>query len=144
VGYVLPRSLSIRAFVAPAVASTTVSGPGGTVELRQTVAAIDVAYAFGLERARFYPLVSLGGGLYDLQYDGRATAGEVGQHGSFLTASFIGAAALGVRLLPRLALLADLQVIALGTEPVVTVGASPVGSTGRPAFLPSLGLVAHF
>jgi hypothetical protein len=140
----LPRGLSLRAVVAPAITTTTLHAAAGAVALRQTVAAIDLAFAFGLEGERIYPVVSLGGGLYDLRFDGQATAPELGHQGSFVTAALVAGAGLGVRILPHLTAFADLQVVNLQTEPVVTILGSQVGRAGRPAFLPSLGLVAHF
>jgi hypothetical protein len=140
----LPRSLSLRASVAPAVIAATLSSSAGTVALHQTVAALDLAYAFGLSRERFYPVISLGGGLYYLQFDGQAAVPQRSQHGSFLSAALVAGAGLGVRLLPNLTALADLEAVALQAEPAVTVMGSTAGSAARVSALPSLGLVAHF
>jgi hypothetical protein len=140
----LPRSLSLRAAVAPAVMPSTLSTPAGTVELRQTVAALDLAYAFGLERARLYPVLSLGGGVYALQFEGQAIAPQRSERGSFVSAALVTGAGLGARILPNLTALADVQVVALQTAPIITVLGSPATSAARVAALPSLGVVVHF
>ncbi|APR88626.1 Flagellar hook-length control protein FliK [Minicystis rosea] len=140
----LPKTFSIRAFVAPAITTTTLTSVYGAVSLRQTVAALDLAYAFGLERARLYPVIALGGGLYDLRFTGQATAPSLGHQGHFLTAALAADAGVGVRILPHLSALLDLEMIVLQTEPAVTIVGHQVGRAGRPTFLPSLGLVASF
>jgi hypothetical protein len=116
----------------------------GAVELRQILAGVDLAYAFGLERRRFYPVVSLGGGLYDLQYAGEAVAPQRGARGGFVTAALFAGAGVGARLHPRVSAFSDVQVVVVQKEPVVTVLGAPAGSAGRPALLPSIGLVTHF
>jgi hypothetical protein len=144
VGLELPRSLSLRAFVAPSVGQTSLNASSGAVALRQTVAAADFTYAFGLQKERVHPVISLGGGLYYLQVDGHATAPYQGDHETFFAAAFVGGGGLDVRLLPGLAALVDVQLVALSRQPAVTVLGVETGRAGRPAFLPSLGLVAHF
>jgi hypothetical protein len=144
IGYELPRGISLRASVAPAVMPATRGFPAGTVALQQTVAALDLAYSFGLERQALYPVVSLGGGLYYLHVDGQAVVPQGSRTGGFASAVLVTGAGLGARILPNLTALADLQVVALQTEPVVTVTGSASVSAGRAALLPSVGLVAHF
>jgi hypothetical protein len=143
-GVELPANFAIRGFAAATFTTTTLETNIGSVALQERLAALDLAYAFRSARARVYPTLSLGGGLYDLGFDGRPASSGGGHRGNFFAAMLVAGAALRLRILPNLTAFADFQVIVVQREAVITVLGAPIGHSGRPLFLPSAGLVAHF
>jgi hypothetical protein len=113
----------------------------GTVALEQQIAALEIAYAFGRERAAVFPLVSIGGGAYHLKVDGTAKKPYVGEHHDVGAGFVCASAGVGVRLREGIALLADAGLLVLQPKLIVTIAGVAAGSIGRPAIVASAGLV---
>jgi hypothetical protein len=140
----LPRRLSLRLSAAPAATALTLAAPQGTVEVRQWLAGLELAYAFTPEEARLRPMVALGGGVYGLRVDGSALAGYVGEHNEAASGFVAAGAGLGVRVTEGIVALADVETLVLLPGRAVTAVGTPLAHLGRPAFLPALGLVTSF
>ena len=138
----LPRSISVRLAIAPSVAPTTLIAKHGTVAMRQTVASVDLAYTFLAPHARVRPLLSLGGGVFALQVAGDANPGFTSQRGQSASGLVSASAGIEVRIASGIRMLADTTVIALLPPQTVSALGEPLARLGRPAFLPSIGLVA--
>ena len=140
----LPSRLSLRLSAVPAATALTLAAPQGTVEVRQWLAGLELAYAFTPEEARLRPMVALGGGVHGLRVDGSALAGYVGEHNEAASGFVAGGAGLGVRLAEGIVALADVETLVLLPGRTVTAVGTPLAHLGRPAFLPALGLVTSF
>ncbi len=136
----LPAGLTLRATCAPGLLATSRSTDAGSVSIHQTLVSLDVAYRFSGPSARFTPLLALGGGLYRVAVDGEAEAPHRGLHPALSSAAFLVAGGLGIRVIPGLTVRAELDLLLLAPAPVVAIAGVEVGRTGRPAFLPTLGL----
>ncbi len=140
----LPLDLALRITAAPSVAPLTFTVPQGTVEARQWLACLDLAYTFTPPEARLLPMVALGGGVHGLRVDGIAAPGYVSEHNEAASGFVSLGAGLGVRLTEGLAALADLETLVLFPGRTVGAAGAPIAQLGRPAFLPALGLLASF
>ncbi|AUX25442.1 hypothetical protein SOCEGT47_059890 [Sorangium cellulosum] len=136
----LPAGLSLRGTLVPAVAEKGLDAPAGRAALRQTAALLGLAYAAGGDERRIYPLLALGAGVYHLTVEGEANSPHRDKHQAWFTAGIAAGAGVGIRILPYLTALAELDVLLLAREPRVTIAGAEVGRTGRPALLPCLGL----
>jgi hypothetical protein len=144
IAYEFPFGLALRATLAPAVTSTTLRADAGNVVLRQTASWIDLAYVFHLERARLYPVLALGAGIYRLRIDGHGNLPYQGEHHDLANAVIVAGGGLGVRITPQLTASAQLDVLVITPEPSVTIVGVEQGRAGRPVFLPAIGLSATF
>lgn len=143
-GVRLPLNLSLRGAVAPPLFESTLSAAEGSVAVRQTAVALDLAYTLPFDRVGLYPLLAVGASVYHLRVDGTASAPYVGEHHDFSAPMLVAGAGLGVRLTKSLMARAELDLLVPVSEPVVTIAGNAVGSAGIPAFLPSAGLAASF
>jgi hypothetical protein len=137
-----PASLSLRASLVPGMATIRLEAASRSVTLRQTVATVELAYHFGLQSRRIFPIVAVGAGLYQLGVDGSAELPYRGKHHDFTAAAFTLGAGLGVNITPNLAATAALDALLLAPPPIIEIAGTEVGRTGRPAFLPTVGLRA--
>ncbi|WP_437753899.1 hypothetical protein [Sorangium sp. So ce1389] len=140
----LPAGFSLRVTLVPAVLERRLDAPAGSVALRQTAAMGGLAYAAGPETWRVYPVASLGAGVYWLTVEGRANPPYRDRRQDWLTGGLSLGGGLGVRVLPHLTACAELDVLLLAREPVLTIAGAEVGRMGRPALLPRLGLQLSF
>jgi hypothetical protein len=138
----LPRSISVRLAIAPSVAASALTARHGTVAFRQTLASLDVAYTFLASSTTVRPLVALGGGVFSLEVAGSADPGYVSLRGAKASGFVSAGAGVEVRLTQGLRMLASVSVLALLPPPTVSALGEPLARLGRPAFLPSIGLVA--
>ncbi|AUX46929.1 hypothetical protein SOCE26_084390 [Sorangium cellulosum] len=140
----LPSGFRLRGTFVPAAVERRLDAPAGSVALGQTAALVGVSYAAGGEVWPVHPVIAIDAGVYHLSVDGRANPPHRDRRQTWLTAGVSLGGGLGVRLLPQLTALAQLDVLLLAREPVVTIAGAEVGRTGRPVFLPSLGLRLGF
>ena len=138
----LPVPLTVRLTVAPAAAPITFTAPQGTVAARQTLAGIDLAHVFFTPGARLRPSVAVGGGVYGLEVDGDAAAGFISQRATAVSGFLSASAGISLRITEGLGAAADLTALVLLPGQAVSAVGEPLAHLGRPAFLPSVGLVA--
>ena len=137
----LPVPLTVRLTVAPAAAPITLTAAQGTVSARQTLAGIDLAHVFFTPGARLRPSVAVGGGVYGLDVDGDAATGFVSQRATAVSGFLSASAGLSLRITEGLGAAADLTTLVLIPGQAVIAVGEPLAHLGRPAFLPSLGVV---
>ncbi|WP_437673108.1 hypothetical protein [Sorangium sp. So ce131] len=140
----LPAGFSLRGTFVPPVAERRLEAPAGSVALGQTAALVGVSHAAGGDAWPVHPVIAIDAVVYHLTVDGRANPPHRDRRQAWLTAGVSLGGGVGVRLLPQLTALAQLDVLLLAREPVVTIAGAEVGRTGRPVFLPSLGLRLGF
>ena len=143
-GVVHRSGLGARVTAAEALATTRAGAAGATIDVRQALASFDATYSFARPRGLLAVQVSVGGGVFVLDADGRAALPAHGLHPRFATGFVDAGAGLALRLGPGLALVADVDALVMPNEPEVTIDGKPAFRTGRPAVLASLGPRAHF
>jgi len=140
----LPRHISLSLAAAPSAAPLALSAPQGSVDVRQDVVVLDLAYTLTAPEAVLRPTLAAGGGFCTLRVDGAANHGFLSQHGEDASGLVSASASVGIRIADGLAAVGGVTaIVLLPGQAVVAVGV-PLAHLGQPAFLPSLGLAASF
>jgi hypothetical protein len=142
-----PEGLAGRfSFVGPAFGAS-LEGPKGTAFVRQELAMIEIVYA--PSRRWLSPMISIGAGGYHLYTSGKPSDPRNQPSTDDVWSALVDAGlGLGAKLGAGAAL--SLEVHAFFTEPAARVGIgdgrddTPIGPTGRPSFIASLGLQSSF
>ena len=116
----------------------------GDVTVRQELATVDFAFAPAVQWRGLTPMVWVGGGVYPLFAEGELRAPAVGRADQVWAAVGTAGVAMGYRLAPRFTAWLDAAVVVTAPRPVVTVFGEPIGRTGRPSLLSSLGVAVRF
>jgi hypothetical protein len=128
------------AFVGPK-ASVDLEGAAGGASVREELALVELAYAFGSAESVLVPTVSLGAGIHHAGIEGTAAPPYIANDEDSWAAAADAGVGLALRAGSRFAFVLDVHALILLPEPVVFVAGEEVGRAGTPAWLASLGLL---
>jgi hypothetical protein len=142
-GLSLPRSFFARALVAPPLASASLYGVGGRIDVTQWSLGAE-AGAMLLPQYRISPVAEVGGGVYHVALASHADEPYVSRDISGNSGYF--SVGLGVRanLTPRFGLGLDVRALFLEPAASATILGAEVGRSGHVLLLPTIGVFARF
>lgn len=133
-----PRRLGATLFVAAPVIPASVAGPEGSASLHLGLLGVGLRALLAPPDARWAPSVGAGFAALWVGYLGKPVSGYVGSSGDVFTAAPYLRAGVGVTVLPRLRLRADVLGGAALRRPAVRFGDRVAAVWGAPFFAPSL------
>lgn len=141
IGYGGSRGLLGRfTFVGPKL-SIDLAGDAGGASVREELALVELAYAFGSAESVLVPTISLGAGIHHAGIEGTAAPPYVANDEDSWAATADAGVGLALRAGSRFAFVLDVHALVLLPEPVIFVVGEEVGRAGAPAWLASLGLL---
>ena len=106
---------------------------GGTIAVRQGLAALELAYEFSRSSPTFRPFVVGAVGAYHLDVVGTATPPYQGESDDLFAVMFAAGPGARLRFGERVALLADVRLLILAPQPVVQAAGQTVATMSRPS-----------
>jgi hypothetical protein len=117
---------------------------GGTIAVRQGLAALELAYEFALPSPTLRPFVVGAVGAYHLDVVGAATPPYQGESDDLFAVMVAAGPGARLRLGERVALLADVRLLFLAPQPVVRAAEQTVATMSRPSLFGQLAIDVAF
>jgi hypothetical protein len=137
----LPLSFFARLSIAATVIDATVEAPAGSAEVRQDLVLLEAGRSFGEAGDFLVPWLAVGAGAYHFGARGRAITPYQAVGEDAWAFAMEAGAGLGIRLLDRLAITIEADVLVAVPRVKVAIGPDVVGPHGAPLFFPTVGLL---